>query len=604
MKVPFFNKVATRLLLFPLLSVLVLFAALCAGFYFLNPQNPFEDFHRQHLANLLSEKKLAVDMFFEQGQKSVEYLSNNNVVRDAFSAYSSPEPVVKKRKKADTSRVMAQTASQRFLDSYLPASPCRMFALISRNGKIIASSQRELIGSDWSDRSFLTNAIAELQSASVRISYDSGNGMAFLSPVFDDKRNLIGLIYAIPNTDKLSRLLRVEKAVYKTEKVEMIDREGNLIMTPKGFPDKKIKYNLPRKGKVNSVRLKDNLFFYAVDLESAPFRLVATVEKQEAIQPGTVVLVLGAIFAGFIVVLLVFQTTYSGPKLVSRPVTRLTNAARAVSDGNLDEVELGRDFNGELLGLKKTFEAMVNTLRDNEAANAEKLVQLEASMPSAPIANISSELRKPLYSITGAAEGLIQGEQQLSENRSDALHEVLCGSRSLLVLVDNLYDYAQLSQDNYACTTEQFNLCELVGEITSNVRELVGMREVEVVADCQEVFMDRKIRTDKTLLRKLLLNLLNNAVKNTGIGTITILCSEVLKDGMEYLEVSVADSGKGYRSDEMERLFDDIASPRSSLGLIVSRKIAEILGGQLDAESLDGKGSVFTAMIPIQAIVY
>src|SRR5208337_1631077 len=105
MKVPFTRRVATKLLVFPMLFVLVLFAALCAGFYYLSPWNPFEDTHRRHLPNLLSEKRLAVDMWFEQGEQSVEYLANNDIVRAAISTYAAPEPALKKRRKgADTMR--------------------------------------------------------------------------------------------------------------------------------------------------------------------------------------------------------------------------------------------------------------------------------------------------------------------------------------------------------------------------------------------------------------------------------------------------------------------------------------------------------------------
>ncbi|MBF0505633.1 MAG: sensor histidine kinase [Nitrospirae bacterium] len=607
MKVPFSGKVATKLLFLPILLILAMFAIFCAGFYYLSPWNPFEDAHKRHLINLLSEKKLAVDMLFEQGENSVAYLADNNIVREAISAYNTPVPVAKKQKKvAYTAREMSEAAALRLFDNMVTASPCKMFALLSRNGKIISGSQRELIGSDWSDRDFFTNAITGTQSPSqsVRVIQSGDGGMVFLAPVFDDKKNLMGFIYAVPNIDKISRLLHVERGMYKTEKVEMIDREGNLILTQKGFPDKKIKFNLPKNEKVSGVRLKANLFFYVVNLESAPFRLIATIDKQEVMLPLSIVLALGAIFSCLTIIVLVFQSAYSGPKLISRPVARLVNASKSITEGGLDNIDLGKEFKGELLELKRAFESMVEELKNRESVQERKLKAAEAIVPLAPFANISSELRRPLYCVASAAEGIIRDERNLAEDDKKVLYDMLCSSKSLLILVDNLYDYAQFSQEKVVSASEPFSLCELVDDVSSTGKELAGMKEIEVITDCQEVFMKKMIHTDRSILKKLLLNLMSNAVGNTGVGTITVLCSEILKDGIEYIEISVADTGKGFGNDEIEHMFEDMASPHSSLGLIMSRKMAEILGGSLEVESLSGKGSVFTAIIPVKAIVY
>jgi hypothetical protein len=320
MKVPYLRKISTKLFFPPLLFMLLVFAAFCAGFYYLSPQNPFEDFHRQHLINLLSEKRLAVDMWFEHAEKSVEYLSNNDFIREAASTYDTVEPAARKGKKKtrDTVRDNSQSAARRLLDDMVLTSPCKMFALLLKDGRIISSSQKELIGSNWSDRDFFKGAITELQSPSlsVRVFYSADSGIIFLAPIFDDRKSLIGLIYATPNGDNLARLLHVERGVYKTEKVEMLDKEGNLILTQKGFPDKKMKYNLPKNEKDSSVRLRDNLFFFAAGLESTPFRIIATVENQEVMQPLNLVLALSAIFAGLFIILFVFQSAYSGPKLI------------------------------------------------------------------------------------------------------------------------------------------------------------------------------------------------------------------------------------------------------------------------------------------------
>ncbi len=609
MKVPFSKKIVTKLIFYPLLLMLVLFAALSAGFYFLVPQNPFVDFPRREQMSLLSEKRVAVDMWFEQCKKSTEYISKNDIVREAISVHTSSAAAADKRRKKVPVPVRAavEAASQKLLDDMVLSSPCKMFALLLKDGTIISSSQKELIGSNWSDRDFFTSVIADLQSSSVRVFRSADSGMVFLAPVFAEKEGMVGVIYAIPNNERLAGLLHVNNAVYKTEKVELIDREGNLILTQKGFPDKRIKYNVPNTDKEKSVQLKDNLFFYVVSLGNAPFRLISTIDKSEVKQPLTIVLVLCAVFAGLFIIVLVFWTLYYGPKLVSKPVARFISALKEVSEGILNNINLGKDYSGELLDLKKSIESMVNELKTKESLQAERLEaeRLEAAkaMACAPLVDIIYELRDPLSDTAGYAEEVIKSDQQLNEQSRKNLQDMLFTLKDLFLFVDNLYHYAQIEQKKFVTETEPFNLCELLDDIGQYAKDLAGMKEIEVIVECQEVFMDRMVYTDGLLLKKLLMNLVNNAVKNTIAGTITILTTEASKDGTEYIEVSVADTGKGFDSDELDRLFGGISSPDSSLGLIMARKMAEILRGNLEIESLAGKGSVFTVNIPIKPIV-
>ncbi len=605
MKVPFSKKIVTKLIFYPFLLMLALFAALSAGFYFLVPQNPFVDFPRREQMNLLSEKRLAVDMWFEQGKKSTEYISKNDIIREAIVVHTAPAAAADKKKKkvlASVVREAADAASQRFLDGMVLSSPCKMFALLLKDGTIISSSQKELIGSNWSDRDFFKSSIAEMQSSSVQVFHSADSGIIFLAPVFVDKEGLAGIIYAIPDNEKLAGLLRVDSAVYKTEKVGLIDREGNLILTQRGFPDKRIKYNVPNDGKENPVKLKDNLFFYVVSLGNAPFRLISTVDKSEVRKPLTIVLVLCAVFAGMLIIVLVFWGLYYGPKLVTKPVAGFMNAMNVVSEGFLDNIDLGKDYSGELLELKKSFESMVDELKTRESLQAERLKAVKVKVSCAPFEYISYVLRGPLSAIAGAAEVVIKSERQLDEQSRKNLQDLLFASKDLLLLADNLNDYVQLEQKRLVYAAGPFNLCELMDEIGPYAKDLAEMKEIEVIVECQEVFMNMMVHTDRSLLKKVLLNLVNNAVKNTVTGTITVLTTEESKGGADYIEISVADTGRGFDSDEQDQLFRDISSPNSSLGLIVARKIVEILGGNLEIESLAGKGSVFTANIPVKPI--
>ena len=349
--------------------------------------------------------------------------------------------------------------------------------------------------------------------------------------------------------------------------------------------------------------MKDNLFFYVVSLENTPFRLIATIEKAEVIQPLIIVSILCAAFAGLLLIVLLFQMAWSGPKLISKPVARFVNAAKAVTDGIFNNINLGKDYGGELAELKKAFESMVDELKTRESIVAEKLKSAaKATAVTVPSDGISDELRDALGAIVSKAEGVIRSDRQLNEQSKKAFYDILCSSKDLLLRVDNHYDYAQLTQEKLVSYSESFSLCELLNEIESYAKDLVGMKEIELVVDCQEVFMNNMVYTDRSLLKKVLLNLVSNAVTNTLAGTITMLTTERLKDDVECIEVSVADTGRGFSNEELDQLFGDISYPHSSVGLIMARKIAELIGGSLEFESLAGKGSVFTVIIPFKAI--
>ncbi|HKN19660.1 MAG TPA: ATP-binding protein, partial [Dissulfurispiraceae bacterium] len=450
----------------------------------------------------------------------------------------------------------------------------------------------------WSARDFFAGAKAELQTSSARIFRSADSGIIILAPVIDGSGGLAGSVYAVPDSDRLAGLFHIDSGLYKTEKVELIDRDGNLIMTQKGFPDKRIRYNVPNDEKGNQVRLKDNLFFYVVPLKNASFRLISTIDRSEVLRPLVLVLVLCAVFGALVFIVLVFWSVYYGPKLISKPVARLINATKEVSGGFVNNINLGKDYSGELLELKKSFESLTDELNTRESVQAERLKPAKTTESCAPLEGIRSELRGPLSAIAGAAERVIKSEQRLDEQSGKDLQDLLFASKDLLLLVDNICDYVLLEQKKLVNAAGPFDLCELLDEIGTYAKDLAGLKEIEVIVDCEEVFMNGRVNTDRSLVKKVLLNLANNAVKNTAAGTITILSAEGSKDGAAYVEVSVADTGKGFDSDEMDQLFRETASPHSSLGLITARKMAEILGGNLEVDSLAGKGSVFTAQIP------
>ena len=144
----------------------------------------------------------------------------------------------------------------------------------------------------------------------------------------------------------------------------------------------------------------------------------------------------------------------------------------------------------------------------------------------------------------------------------------------------------------------------LLQEIESGARALIGTREIELVVDCSGALAGQPAYTDRLHLKQILENIVDYAVSSTEAGTITLLLSDSVQGGVRYLDASVADTGRGIGREELQALSDGTPSDGEYAGIGVSKRLTEALGGTIDIESEQGKGSVFNIMIPMKALLY
>ncbi|MEW6116132.1 MAG: sensor histidine kinase [Nitrospirota bacterium] len=604
MKIPFSQKLATRLSIIPLLIIFLLLIACGAGFYYLAPHYLFRDAHRLYLISAAAGKKQTIDMWFEQSKRQIDYLSRSTDLRAGAAIMTG---AVQGRNVPDHMKKNISVKTSRILEEMVPSSNFRMFALLSMSGKVMASSQQELLGGDWSDRDFFEHRVtAELKSPAVAGFHSYGNpdgGLVFLAPVNDEKGRTVALLYAVSGLDKLSGLLQSEHKLYKTEKTELIDSEGTLILTAHGIPDKRLRYNLSREtSHEQQVRAKDRFFYYVTSLEHAPFRLISTVVRDEVMQPITTLLIICAAVAGVVLVSMIVLGAYIAPRRITRPVGKLVSAARSVAAGSSD-IDLGRGFTGELLELKKAFEAMIEAL--GEQRSGRRIGSYgRAGMDAGLYAGVSHEVTATLNHISACAEAMLRGEPNGTEVSRRVLQNILESAQDLQLLMESVFDISKLESGERVATPMEFNLCDLLKEVEEYGRKRLGTKEITLLFDCSDGFAARPVYADRQRLKQILESLVGNALKTTHIGTITLLSTESVKDGIESIEISVADTGAGIEEERLERLFEDISSLSLSLRLAIAKKLVDILGGTITAESEAGKGSVFTVTIPTKTRVY
>lgn len=602
MKVRFFQRLNTRLSLFPLFIILIVFIAGGIGFYIFGYSHFLKDFHKLHLINISSDKKLIMDSWFQYYETDIENLSRLGIFRDSVAILMKGSQKSPKGRKAREAFDEAHLNISRLFEEKTSSKGYDTLCLLSMDGKVVSSNRSSLIGADWSDRTFLKGMASVLKSRAV-IGFDADNGIEFITPVLDAQDNMIAMLYVSSKIDDLTDFLKIRSGLYKSEKIDLIDRDGNIVLTGEGVSARKIKYNIP-EGSQNIVQYKDGIFFYVTDLKHAPFRLIATVKKSEVERPFIILLIVYLSFAGVVILLFIIQNTYLTKRLITRPLLKLVNAVKRVAIGDMN-VDLGKDYKGELLELKKSIESMIEELRERESVLRENIRTNErARLWSMFFGKMSQELKIPLNAIVHDAGALANTGTDISSDNKKTLEKILSNGRNLLQLMDDLYDISRLEDRKLAISQEEFNMCELMKEIEDFARDAIGTKEIELIMDCQDVLQNKPVCTDRQRLKKILANLIAHSIKSTEVGTVTLLCSDVIKDNVEYIEISVADTGSGIKPEMLERIFEEFSDYPASFGLFISKKLTDVLGGRIDVESIPGKGSVFTVTIPIKAIIY
>lgn len=247
--------------------------------------------------------------------------------------------------------------------------------------------------------------------------------------------------------------------------------------------------------------------------------------------------------------------------------------------------------------------------------DAEKIILENERMASAGkaksefMANMSHELRTPLNSIVGFSELLKQNTKGANNEKLEHYADnILFSSRHLLAIIEDILDLSNVEAGKMQLFFEKTSVPETVNDTISLVKDNAADRNVVIITELDENV--EFIFTDHNRFRQILFNLLSNAVKFSKEegGTVTVT-STIEGDTVKF---SVSDTGIGIKEEEMGRLFqtfDQLDSgitknyAGTGLGLAVSKKLVELMGGSISVESSYGEGSTFTFTLPVGAQV-
>jgi protein-histidine pros-kinase len=192
----------------------------------------------------------------------------------------------------------------------------------------------------------------------------------------------------------------------------------------------------------------------------------------------------------------------------------------------------------------------------------------------------------------------------LNTDQEKQLRTVQTSARHLLSLINDLLDLAKIESGKVELSFEPVVCQQVIHDVASALRpaaESKGLK-IEMAAPRDDVV----VKTDRRALNQILINLANNAVKFTDRGTVNLELAQIVEGGITSTEFKVIDTGIGIRVEDQPKLFKAFArvgggkgrrTDGTGLGLHLSQKLAELLGGQINLESEPGKGSRFSLVL-------
>jgi signal transduction histidine kinase len=307
---------------------------------------------------------------------------------------------------------------------------------------------------------------------------------------------------------------------------------------------------------------------------------------------------------------------------IIQPILRLNASAKEIAEGRWEKTiqvkrsdelgELSITFNQMAKQLKTNFNTMEKRVEERTIELTDKNKQLQQAKQKADVANkaksnflahMNHELRTPLNVILGLVQILSQ-IKDISKEEQEYLSIIQRNGNHLLTLINQVLDFSKIEAGHVTVNNRSFDLFHLLNEVKNTFYLRARQKKLRLSVNTAPN-LPRYVITDEVKLRQVLINLLSNAMKYTQKGGVRVEVSQEKENNNQTslvtLQFSIKDTGAGIAPEEMNKLFEAFVQTEAGrktqegtgLGLPISRKFVQLMGGDITAKSKIGNGTTF-----------
>jgi len=246
--------------------------------------------------------------------------------------------------------------------------------------------------------------------------------------------------------------------------------------------------------------------------------------------------------------------------------------------------------------------------KNQQLAKASKEALAANEAKSAFLANMSHELRTPLNAIIGYSELLSEEAQEDGlDTYVQDLSKVQTAGKHLLCLINNILDLSKIEAGTLDMSQTEFDIANFVGNVVETAQPQLVKNNNHLELYCAPDL--GTMYADQTIVHQMLLNILSNATKFTDAGTIELQVARSIIDEKPWVHCTITDTGIGMSQQELDKLFENFTQGDDSrsrkfggtgLGLAITKRLCDMMGGNIKVQSEPGKGSTFMLNLPIQ----
>ena len=220
------------------------------------------------------------------------------------------------------------------------------------------------------------------------------------------------------------------------------------------------------------------------------------------------------------------------------------------------------------------------------------------------LSSMSHEIRTPLNAIVGFSN-LLLDDKNLPDSAKDEVNDIVMASDNLLEIVNGILDISKIEAGKLEIVNTEYEVNRVIKELVSLTKGRLGDKPIELITKFDES-IPPVLYGDASRLKQICVNILTNAVKYTKEGSITFTINSIVKNGVCRLIIAVEDTGIGIKQENIGKLFnkferldleDNVTIEGTGLGLAITKRLVDLMNGNIVVQSVFGKGSKFTVSI-------